>query len=81
MQYFWLAFALLIAVIGVAVGRVLSFSPPATVTLTSVPAFLALFPFMRRWMPKARFGYWVTAAAISTAVAWLLYLGLSRIGG
>lgn len=81
MQYLWLALPIVVAIVGVLVGRALNLSEPVAVPLGSAGTFLALFPFMRRWMPKARFGYWVTAAAISTAVAWLLYLGLSRIGG
>jgi predicted branched-subunit amino acid permease len=81
MRYLWLAFAILVAFIGAAVGRLLKLLPPAALTVIMVPMFLALFPFMKRWMPEATFAYWATAAAISTAVAWLLYLGFSRFGG
>lgn len=81
MRYLWLGLAIVAAVVGVVIGRVLNLSPPVTVTLAAVPAFLVLFPFMKPWMPKAKFAFWLIAAVISTAVAWLLYLGFSRFGG
>jgi len=80
MPYLWLAFAILLALIGAAVGRLLKLPQPAALTVIMVPGFLALFPFMKRWMPRARFAYWVTAAAISTVVSWLLYFGFTRLG-
>lgn len=81
MRYVWLAPAFLVAVIGVLVGRVLSLSPPATVTLAGVATSFALFPFMKRWMPKTTFIQHAIAIAIGAVVAWLLYLGVSRFGG
>jgi hypothetical protein len=81
MHYLWLAFAVLVGLIGAAVGHLLKLPSPAAQAVGMVPMFLALFPFMKRWMPKARFAYWVTAAAISTAVGWLLYFGFARLGG
>lgn len=81
MRYVWLALAFLVAVIGVLVGRLLSLSPPTTVTLAAVSSSLVSFPFMRRWMPKVTFSLWAIATAIGAAVAWLLYLGFSRFGG
>lgn len=71
MRYLWLGLAFVVGVIGVVVGRLLKLSPSTTATLSIVPSFLALFPFMKRWMPTAKFAHWATAAAISTAVAWL----------
>lgn len=76
MHYLWLVLAILVGLIGVIVGRLLKLPSPAAEMVGMVPMFLALFPFMKRWMPKARFAYWVTAAAISSAVGWLLYLAL-----
>jgi hypothetical protein len=76
LRYLWLALAFLLLLIGCAVGRLLKLPPPAAQAVATVPFFLALFPFIKRWMPKAKFAYWVTAAAISTAVGWLLYLAV-----
>ncbi len=79
MQYVWLVIAFLVAVIGVFVGRLLRLSPPATVALAGVATSLAMFPFMKRWMPKTSFGLWVIATAIGAAFGWLLYLAFSRL--
>ena len=76
MRYLWLAFAILVALIGAAVGRLLKLPQLAALPVIMVPMFLALFPFMKRWMPKARFVSWVLVAVISTVVGWLLYVGL-----
>jgi hypothetical protein len=80
MRYLWLVLATLLLLIGFAVGRLLELSQPAAYTVAWVPSFLALFPFMKRWMPKVKFAYWVMAAAISTVVSWLLYFGFTRLG-
>ena len=76
MRYLWLAFAVLVALIGAAVGRLLKLPQPAAQAVIMVPMFLALFPFMKRWMPKVRFVSWVLVAVISTVVGWLLYVAL-----
>ena len=81
MRYVWLGLAFLVAVIGVFVGRLLRLSPPATVALAGIATSLAMFPFMKRWMPKTTFVLWTIATAIAAAVGWLLYLGFSRFGG
>lgn len=81
MRYVWLALAFLVAVVGVFVGRALSLSRPASATLTGFLTILAMFPFMKRWMPKTTFVNWAITTAIGAAVAWLLYLGFSRFGG
>ncbi|MBA2704177.1 MAG: hypothetical protein H0U60_10030 [Blastocatellia bacterium] len=80
MQYTWLVLAFLLAVISVFVGRLLRLSPPATVALAGVATSLAMFPFMKRWMPKTSFGLWAIATAIGAVAGWLLYLGFSRLG-
>jgi hypothetical protein len=80
MRYVWLAFAFLVAVVGVFVGRALSLSPPASATLTGTLTILAMFPFMKRWMPKTSFGLWAITTAIGAVVTWLIYLGFSRLG-
>lgn len=76
MHYLRLAFPILVAFIGVAVARLLKLQQPAVQIVIGVPMFLALFPFMKRWMPEARFLAWVLVAVISTVVAWLLYFAL-----
>jgi len=80
MRYFWLALAFLVAVAGVMVGRALSLSPPVTATLTGTLTILTMFPFMKRWMPQTKFAHWAVTTAIGAVVAWLLYLGISRLG-
>ena len=80
MRYVWLVLAFLVAVIGVFVGRLLRLSPPASVTLTAVLTILAMFPFMKPWMPKAKFANWAITTGLGAVVAWLLYLGFSRLG-
>lgn len=81
MRYLWLVFAISLLLIGIAVGRFLKLPPPMAYAVGTVPAFLATYPFMKRWMPKASFYYWLTAAAISTAAGCLLYFGFTRLGG
>lgn len=81
MRYLWLALAIALAFSGLAVARLLKLSQPAAYAVMWVPMFLALFPFMKPWMPKAKFSYWAMAAAISTVVSWLLYFGFTRFGG
>lgn len=78
MRYLWLAFAILVALIGAAVGRLLKLPQPAALTVIMVAMFLTLFPFMKRWMPKASFVSWVIAAVISTIVGWLLYFAVGE---
>jgi len=77
MHYLWLAFPILVAFIGVAVGRLLKLQQPAVQIVIGVPMFLAIYPFMKRWMPEARFVSWIIAAVISTVVGWLLYFALN----
>lgn len=81
MRYLWLVFAISLLFIGIAVGRFFKLSPPVAYAAGTVPAFLATYPFMKRWMPKATFYYWLTAAVISTAVGWLVHSGFTRLGG
>lgn len=81
MKYRWLILEIVVIVVGVMASRALKLSTPVAMTVTLVPAFLVSFPFMKHWMPKASFAYWVTAAAISTAVGWLFYFGFNRLGG
>ena len=81
MRYLWLVLAISLLFTGIAVGRFFKLSPPVAYAVGTVPMFLASFPFVKRWMPKAKFSYWVTAAAVSTAVGWLLYFGFTRLGG
>ena len=76
-HYLWLAFALLVEVVGAVVGRLLKLSTFPAIIVIMVPGFLALFPFMKRRMPKATFGYWVFVAVISTVAGWLIYRAFS----
>jgi hypothetical protein len=80
-RYLWLVFAISILIIGIAVGRLLKLQQPMAQIVATVPTFLATYPFMKRWMPKAKFYYWLTAAAVSTVSWWLLYFGFTRLGG
>jgi phosphotransferase system glucose/maltose/N-acetylglucosamine-specific IIC component len=81
MRYLWLVAAFLAALIGVFVCRLLGLSREATATLAAIPMFLLLFPFIKTWMPKAKFTNWAIGVVFAAAVAWLLYLGISRFGG
>ena len=81
MRYLWLALAFLVAVGGVLAGLRLGLSREATVTLTLIPMFLVMFPFMKQWMPKAKFAHWALLVVIGAAVTWLLFLVFSRFGG
>lgn len=81
MRYVWLVIAFLVAVVSVFAGRVLRLSPVATVGLAWLTSSLAMFPFMKRWMRKTSFGLWSIGTVIGLVVAWLLYLGFSRLGG
>ena len=81
MRYVWLVLAFLVAVISVFVGRLLRLPPPATAALAGVATSLAMFPFMKRWMPKTTFVHWAIATAIAAVFGWLLYIGFSRFGG
>lgn len=44
MHYLWLAFPILLAIVGVAVARLLKLQQPAVQVVIGVPMFLALFP-------------------------------------
>jgi hypothetical protein len=79
-KYHWLLIAIGAGAVGFMVARALGLSQIATVTMGSVPYFLTSFPFMKHWMPKASFLSWLTAAAISTLIAWLLYFGGKALG-
>jgi hypothetical protein len=79
MKYRWLLIEVVVVAVGLMAARALKLSYAVTVTITAVPAFLVSYPFMKHWMPKASFGYWITAATISTAAAWLLYLAFTRL--
>lgn len=72
-KYHWLLIAIAVGVAGILVGRALKLSQISALTLALVPANLASFPFMKHWMPKATFLYWVTVNAISTLMLWVLY--------
>lgn len=80
MKYRWLLIAIVVFAVGFMASRALDLSTPATVTVTLFPAFLASYPFMKHWMPKASFLYWVTAAALSTVAGWSLYVVFTRLG-
>ncbi|MBC8028630.1 MAG: hypothetical protein H7Z16_00835 [Pyrinomonadaceae bacterium] len=45
MHYLWLAFPILVALIGAAVARLLKLPQPAAQTVATVPMFLAIFPY------------------------------------
>ena len=79
MKYRWLLFAVVVLAVGFMAGRALKLSAPVTMTIAAVPAFLVSYPFMKHWMPRASFGYWVTAATISTAAGWLLFSAFTRL--
>jgi hypothetical protein len=69
----WLAFAIAVVAAGVLLGRALHLSYPVTVTLSQAAGFLALFPFLKRWiMPEARFAPWALVAVIWAALSWVL---------
>jgi len=78
--YISLVVACLILVIGTLVGRFFGLSLPTTITLATVPAFLAVFPFVKRGNPKISFGFWLLAAVISAVAGWGIYLGALRLG-
>jgi len=80
-RYLWLVFAILLLLIGIAVGRFFKLSPPVAYAVGTVPPFLAMYPFVKSWRPNASFAYWVTAAAIATGTGWLFYFGFTRFGG
>jgi len=80
MKYVWLLLYVVVLAVGIMVARVLRLSLPASMTVSVVPAFLVSYPFVKHWMPKATFAYWVTAAAISTVAGWLLYFGFQWLG-
>jgi hypothetical protein len=80
-RYLWLVVAFSIQVIGMLAGRLFGLSLAATMTLSTVPAFLAVFPFVKRGNPKTSFGFWLLAAVISAVAGWVLYLGSLRVGG
>ena len=73
MRYLWLALALLVAIVGVLVGRLLGLSRDAMVTTAMALTFLTLFPFVKQFAPKLRFPVWVFADVIGAAVAWMLF--------
>ncbi len=79
-RFLWLGLAVMVEIIGLAVGKAFHLSESATVGLGAVPAFLVLFPFMKRWMPQTKFRHWVLVAALSVFFAWLLYFAVGKLG-
>ena len=79
-RYLWLLVVFSILVIGTLAGRVFGLSLPTTITLATVPAFLALFPFVKGGYPKVSFGFWLLAAVVSAVAGWAIYFGSLRLG-
>lgn len=80
MRYVWLLIALLVGVVTALIARALQLTPVVTVGLTAVITSLALFPFLRRWMPKTSFTAWAIGTVIGAGVSWLIYVAFSRLG-
>jgi hypothetical protein len=81
MKYHWLVLSIAAGAVGFFVCRALGLSEPATVTITSVLAFLASYPSVKYGTSKVGFLPWVTAAALSVIFGWALYFGFQRLGG
>lgn len=77
----FVALALIVEIIGLALGRFLGLSQFATIALSSATAMLVAFPFTKRWMPKVTFKQWVFTVALSWLVAWPFYVALARLVG
>jgi len=77
----FLALALIVEIIGLALGRFLGLSQFATIALSAVPAMLVAFPFMKRWMPKVTFKQWVFTVGLSWLVAWPFYVAVAKLVG
>jgi len=69
MRYLWIVPALLMAAIGILIGRVFKLSQAVTVTLAAVPMFLCLW---KVFALKSRFFVWALAAVLGVAFAWAL---------
>jgi len=80
-NYPWLIVAVIVGVIGFAIGRVLRLSEFSAVAVAVAPAMLVVFPFMKRWAPKATFVQWVFAISVGLLSSWLIYLAISRFAG
>lgn len=77
----FLALALIVEIIGLALSRFLGLSEFATIALSSAPAMLVAFPFTKRWMPKVTFKQWVFTVGLSWLVAWPFYVAFARLVG
>jgi hypothetical protein len=79
-KYHWLLFAIAVMAVGFMVSRKLGLSEAGRFIVTVIPANLASFPFIKHWMPKATFLYWVTVQALTALFAWLGYFVLNALG-
>ena len=76
----FVALALIVGIIGLALGRYFGLPQFATIALSAALAGLVAFPFMKRWMPKATFRQWVFTVGLSWLVAWMVYAASTRLG-
>jgi hypothetical protein len=79
-KYHWLLLPIAVMAVGFMVSRKLGLSEAGRFIVTVIPTNLAAFPFMKHWMPKATFFYWVTVQAITALVAWCVYFILNALG-
>ena len=77
----FLALALIVEIIGLALGRFLGFPVFTTIALSSAPAMLVAFPFTKRWMPKVTFKQWVFTVGLCWLVAWPFYVAVAKLVG
>ncbi len=77
----FVALALIVGIIGLALGRYLGLSQFATIALSAAPTMLVAFPFMKRWMPKATFKQWVFTVGLCVVFAWLFYVASTKLVG
>ena len=79
-NYLWILLALALQIIVVILSRKLHVPEFVAMPLAIAVWMLALFPFMKRWMPKTTFAQWAIAALIVTISNGVISFFIARLG-
>jgi Na+-transporting NADH:ubiquinone oxidoreductase subunit NqrB len=60
--------------------RTLHLPESVALPLTTGVAMLALFPFMKRWLPKVTFVQWVIVVVVGALSTGLIYFAFRQLG-
>lgn len=79
-NYLWLLLALVVDCVAIMLSRTLHLPESVAMSLTTGVAMLALFPFLKRWLPKVTFAQWVIVVVVGALSTGLIYFAFSKLG-